>query len=328
MTADTLHDRARGCLAGLAIGDALGQPTEGKTPAQIRDRWGTITDYVSDDPVGSDDTEYAVFSAQTLLRHGRGLTFDDVADAWRTHVASQRGGFKGAGFSEMLAIRNLREGQGPPACGEHLHSWSDGLAMRVAPFGIVAPGDPDEAARLAEVDGVVSHAGEGLLGGRAVAAAVAVSMTGATTAQATAAALAVVPADSWTARAVREAVEIGEGAGSVGDALDPLYDALVCHPYPWADLGPEAVGLAFGLLAASDGAFEDAVLGGANIGRDTDTIAAIAGAVVGARIGLTGLPPRWVERVQTVQGLCIRTVAGTDLLALADDLAAFTLSGA
>ena len=323
MTDATLSDRARGCLAGLAIGDALGAPTEGKTPAQIRERWGRVVDYVSDDPTGTDDTEYAVFSAQTLLRHGRALTSTQMADAWRTHICSQPGGFKGAGFSEMLAIRNLRAGLDPPQSGEHLHSWSDGLAMRVAPFGVVSPGDPAEAARLAQVDGAVSHAGEGILGGRAVAAAIAVAMTGAPVEDATRAALDVVPADSWTARAVGRALDIGGAAGSVWDALDPLHDALVFDGYPWADLGPEAVGLAFGVVAASGGDFEAAVLGGANIGRDTDTIAAIAGAILGARVGLQSLPPRWVDRVQVTKGLCIHAVAGVDLLDLADDLAAF-----
>jgi ADP-ribosylglycohydrolase len=139
------------------------------------------------------------------------------------------------------------------------------------------------------------------------------------------AALSVIPADSWTARAIQEAVEIGEEADSVEAALQPLYDALVTAYYPWADLGPEAVGLAFGLLAASKGHFEEAVLGGTNIGRDTDTIAAIAGAIIGAQLGLKRLPPRWVERIQVIKGRCIRVVAGIDLLDIADQLAAMSL---
>lgn len=44
------------------------------------------------------------------------------------------------------------------------HGWSDGLAMRAAPYGIFAAGDPAEAVRLVTVDGVVSHTGEGLHG--------------------------------------------------------------------------------------------------------------------------------------------------------------------
>lgn len=324
MPTETFTDRARGCLAGLAIGDALGQPTEGWTVARIREKWGYITDYLTDDPGGSDDTEYAVFGARNLLKYGRGITSQQIADEWREHVASQRGGFKGAGFSEMMAIHNLRAGINPPACGDHLHSWSDGLAMRVSPFGIVSPGNPEEAARLSDVDGVVSHAGEGLVSGRAVAAAVACAMVEGTVEECIDVALSVIPADSWTARAIVDAVEIGNKAKSVKDAIDPLSEAIVCHYYPWADLGPEAVGLSFGVLAASGGDFEEAVLGGVNIGRDTDTIAAIAGTVLGARLGYSRLPARWANRIQSIKGLCIRTVAGVDLIALADELVEMT----
>ncbi len=44
--------------------------------------------------------------------------------------------YKGAGFSEIIAIQNLLKELQPPQSGQHLHSWSDGLAMRVVPFGI------------------------------------------------------------------------------------------------------------------------------------------------------------------------------------------------
>ena len=43
--------KARGTLLGLAVGDALGQPTEGKTMEFIQERWGRITGFLSDDPV-------------------------------------------------------------------------------------------------------------------------------------------------------------------------------------------------------------------------------------------------------------------------------------
>ncbi len=168
-----------------------------------------MTDFLSEDQAGSDDTEYALFSARLLLRHGRELTSAAVADAWRTDIINASNAYKGAGFSEMMAIRNLRDGIEPPASGRHLHSWSDGLAMRVAPFGIAAAGDPQLAAELAARDGAVSHSGEGIFAGQAVAAAVAVAMTGAPMDEVFHAAIGAVPEDSWTANAIREGVKIG-----------------------------------------------------------------------------------------------------------------------
>ena len=319
---DELVNRARGALVGLAVGDALGQPTEGLTPLQIRQQWGRITDFLTDEPSGSDDTEYALFSARLLLKNGRALTSGLVASAWREHLASQTGGFKGAGFSEMMAIANLRSGMSPPACGMHLHSWSDGLAMRVAPFGVAAAGEPELAARFAAIDGAVSHSGEGVFSGQAVAAAVAEAMGGASLEQVFAAALRVIPADSWTARAVSAAITYGSQANDFWQALPHLHEAIACTYYPWADLGPEAVGLAFGVLAAAHGQFEAAVLGGVNIGRDTDTIAAIAGAIAGAHSGFEKIPPQWVQRIQLARGVCILAVQGMNILQTADDLAA------
>ncbi len=322
---NVMKRHARGALIGLAVGDALGQPTEGKTPTEIKQQWGRITDFLSSAPAGSDDTEYALFNAQLLLKHGKSLDSEKIAATWREHIASQTGGFKGAGFSEMMAIANLCAGLSPPFCGQHLHSWSDGLAMRVAPFGIVAAGNPQLAAQLAEMDGVVSHAGEGVLSGKAVAAAVAVAMTGAGIDDIIDAALQVIPNDSWTSRAITKGIEIGKNASEVWQALEPLHEAIACAYYHWTDLGPEAAGLAFGIFAAARGNFSDAVLGGVNAGRDTDTIAAIAGAITGAQGGIEVIPPRWAERINHAKGICIHTVAGLNIQQVADDLAALSL---
>ncbi|KLU40900.1 MAG: hypothetical protein AA931_05230 [Peptococcaceae bacterium 1109] len=317
--------KARGTLLGLAVGDALGQPTEGKTMEFIQERWGRITGFLSDDPVGSDDTEYAMFCARLLLEHGFALTSELVAQAWLTHLATQKEGFKGAGFSEMAAIENLRKGLRPPQSGEHTHSWSDGLAMRVAPYGIAAWGDPMRAAEIAEIDGQVSHAREGIYGGQAVAGAIAAAVAISDPSphswqDVVSAALVVIPEDSWTARAIRRGVAIGEGCGDVWEALPALYHRIACLYYHWSDLAPEAVGLAFGIFAAARGTFEECVLGGTNIGRDADTIAAIAGALSGALWGVEAIPPEWGRRIQEVRGICIKVVGGMHVLSTADDL--------
>jgi len=321
LNGNDFRNHARGALIGLAVGDALGSPTEGKTPEEIQRRWGRVTDFLSEAQTGTDDTEYALFSARLLLRHGRGLTSELAAKAWKEEIISVANEYKGAGFSEILTIANLQRGLMPPHSGRHLHSWSDGLAMRVAPYGIAAAGNPQLAAQLAEFDGAVSHAGEGIFCGRAVAAAVALAMMDASLDAIFAAALAVIPEDSWSARAILQGLEIGNQSSDVWTALEPLYNKIVCSFYHWSDLAPEAVGLAFGVLAAARGEFESAVLGAVNVGRDTDTIAAIAGAIAGAKSGLQKIPLPWAERLGPVKGNCIKTVKGMRLIEMADALA-------
>ncbi len=317
----TLSDRARGAFVGLAVGDALGGPTEGKSQQEIVTKWGRVVDFLTDDQVGSDDTEYALFTARQLLRHCRKLTSPLMAEAWRRDIIKGTNAYKGAGFSEMMAMRNLREGIEPPASGQHLHSWSDGLAMRVVPFGIVAAGNPQLAANLAAEDGKVSHAGEGIFSGQAVAAAIAVAMTGATLEKISEAALSVVPQSSWTRSAIAEGIKIGKSSPDIWSALEPLHSALACSYYFWSDLAPEAVGLAFGIIIAARGQFEDAVLGAVNVGRDTDTIAAIAGAICGAMSGASTIPERWKARVSTSRGICINAVRDMKVVDVADELA-------
>ncbi|WUK62796.1 ADP-ribosylglycohydrolase family protein [Streptomyces coelicoflavus] len=308
-----LRDRARGALLGLAVGDALGAPAENMKPSEIRARWGRITGYVADRPAGTDDTEYAIFSGLLLARHGAALTQAHVETAWHEWIADrEEGPFRGAGFSERGTLENLRRGLAAPISAQHRHAWSDGLAMRAAPHGVFAAGRPAEAARLAAVDGSVSHEGEGIYGGQAVAAGVAAAMAGASTVAVVASALAVVPDDSWTARCLRRAMT----AAHRGERA--VRSAVVIGGYPWTDLAPEAVALAFGAYAAADGDFTDAVLMAVNMGRDADTTAAVAGALAGATRGVHAIPPDWAAAIGPVRGTCLPTMAGHHVLEVAD----------
>ncbi|GGS86833.1 hypothetical protein GCM10010206_56910 [Streptomyces cinerochromogenes] len=308
-----LRERARGALLGLAVGDALGAPAENLKPSEIRARWGRITGYVAERPQGTDDTEYAIFSGLLLARHGSALTPADAEAAWHEWIADRaEGPFRGAGFSERGTLENLRRGLAAPISAQHRHAWSDGLAMRAAPFGVFAAGRPAEAARLVAVDGSVSHEGEGIYGGQAVAAGVAAAMTGATVPVVIAAALAVVPDDSWTARSLRRAVAVahrGERA---------VRSAVVIGGYPWTDLAPEAVALAFGAYAAADGDFRESVLTAVNMGRDADTTAAVAGALSGATLGLCAIPAAWASAIGPARGRCLPSMAGHHVLEVAD----------
>ncbi|ANS64581.1 hypothetical protein SLINC_2357 [Streptomyces lincolnensis] len=308
-----LRERARGALLGLAVGDALGAPAENMKPSEIRARWGRITGYVTDTPAGTDDTEYAIFSGLLLARHGSALTPARAEAAWHAWIADRdEGPFRGAGFSERGTLENLRRGLAAPISAQHRHAWSDGLAMRAAPFGVFAAGRPTEAARLVAIDGSVSHDGEGIYGGQAVAAGVAAAMAGAPAIAVVASALAVIPDDSWTARSLRRAVAVahrGERA---------VRSAVVIGGYPWTDLAPEAVALAFGAYAAADGDFVQAVLTAVNMGRDADTTAAVAGALAGATRGARAIPADWAAAIGPARGSCLPSMAGHHVLDVAE----------
>ncbi|MEV6866156.1 ADP-ribosylglycohydrolase family protein [Streptosporangium subroseum] len=355
--------RARGCLLGLAAGDALGRPAENLAPEEIARRWGRLTE-IEPGMGGTDDTEYTVFASSLLCRYGSAMTSADVAREYREQIIPNiEGPMRGAGFSELGAIQALRRGIEPPLSGLwHQHGWSDGLAMRAAPYGIFAAGDPGEAARLVAVDGAVSNSGEGIYGGQAVAAAVAVAMTGASPDEVVEAGIAAIPEDSWTSRNLRAAVAAvttgsagephtansdgephaaGPAAGlyaadsaekpyAAGSAEKPyaagsvarLYEAVVVRHYPWTDLAPEAVALAFAGYLMGAGEVEASVVAAANLGRDADTTAAIAGALAGAGRGESAVPARWAREIGPVTGRCLPVVAGRHVLDVATELVA------
>ncbi|MER6912888.1 ADP-ribosylglycohydrolase family protein [Streptomyces sp. NPDC000594] len=315
-----LRERARGALLGLAVGDALGAPAENLRPSEIRRRWGRIEGFVTDDPAGTDDTEYAIFSGLLLARHGSALTVAQVERAWHHWIADlDEGPFRGAGFSERGTLENLRRGLAAPISAQHRHAWSDGLAMRAAPFGVYAAGRPLEAARLVAIDGTVSHEGEGIYGGQAVAAGVAAAMAGAGPAGVIGAALSVIPMDSWTARSLRRGVVAAQRPyGTALETERAVRSAVVIGGYPWTDLAPEAVGLAFGAFTAARGEFRASVLTAVNMGRDADTTAAVAGALAGAVSGLSAIPPEWAEAIGPARGRCLPAMRGRGVLEIAD----------
>ncbi|MER5890454.1 ADP-ribosylglycohydrolase family protein [Streptomyces sp. NPDC001941] len=320
-----LLDRGRGALLGLAIGDALGAPAENMSREEIRAKWGRVEGFVSDEPAGTDDTEYAIFSSLGLIKHGSLLTHENVEEAWRNCLLPLGAdSLRGAGFSERGTLENLRRGLRAPLSAQHRHGWSDGLAMRATPFGVYACGQPAEAARLVAVDGMISHEGEGIYGGMAVASGVACAITGASVESVVDAALASVPEDSWTfralARAVRTARDLAPWDLHPGRAEQGLAQAAVIPGYPWTDVAPEAVSLAFGAFVLADGNFAPAVLAAVNMGRDADTTAAIAGALAGARCGAPSLPPQWTQAIGPVAGTCLPSTAGIHIGTLAERL--------
>ncbi|MNI25219.1 ADP-ribosylglycohydrolase [compost metagenome] len=316
---NSLADKVHGSLLGLAIGDALGAPVEGWSAEQIQRKHGWVDDFLIEQPVGTDDTEFAMLTAQLLVKYGDALRPEDVRNEWKELI--DLGVLYGGGFSEAAAILNLKKGYAPPLTGlRNPEMWSDGTAMRVAPIGIYCAGDPEKAARLAAIDGEISHSKDGIFSAQAVAASVSIAMVNSNVDAVLQAGMAAIPQDCWTSRILDRALDLATGSSSLQDAARRLHDQLSIHAYYWVDVGPEAVALAFGSLAAAKGVYKDSVVCSVNCGRDADTIAAISGGISGAMHGLAAIPQQWVDRIGTVRGKCIGSLAGVDIRSIAAQL--------
>jgi poly(ADP-ribose) glycohydrolase ARH3 len=295
MEDDRLRDRARGALAGVAVGDCVGAPFEGWSEVSHAD----LDRVLDGDSLlqYTDDTAMTIVLARSLLATG-GFDGQHLSAAFAEAYAAEPWRGYGAGpprVFEMLR-RGARWDEAPSRLFGAEGSFGNGGAMRVAPVALLALGNLATTADLARRTASVTHAHDiGMDGAALLACAVGAVLDGGGDADP----LAVV-------EAVRPHVATGELRSRL-DRIPPLLD----DPAPdriAAELGHgtsavEAVPAALTAGLAPSGSVVEAVSLAVRIGGDTDTIAAMAGALAGARHGFAAVPARLRERTEGVDEL-------------------------
>lgn len=306
--------KATGCLVGLAVGDAMGDL--GRS-AEYRSRYGIITNLYPG-AKSTDDTEFGLLTARALLDCGGNLTSEAVLAAWQRYIIDQGGVFERAGKPLYGAVENIRRGMTPPLSGrDNVQHNDDGAAMRVAPIGVFCAGDPERAAELARIDAEISHYTDGVWAAQAVAAAVAVAMVDYSTSAILDTARAQIPDDSWLGRSFDRAMAICDRTPDIRDAWEALHTDLWT---PVHSMSAEAIPQVFAIFRLTDGDFRQGMFWACNFGRDADSIAAICGALSGARHGIGVIPDRWAQQVRTASGVSLRFARDEDVIALAEAL--------
>jgi ADP-ribosylglycohydrolase len=324
--------RAAGALYGLAVGDALGMPTQSLPRATIVARYGAVVAGFEagppDQPLApglpagtvTDDTEQAVVLAQLLIDGAGRVDERELARRllqWEQDVR-RRGSLDLLGPSTRRGLDRLLAGEDPSETGRD--GTTNGAAMRVAPVGVATPPEP----LVALVDAVeaasrVTHnTGTALAGAAAVAAAVSAGIEGATVAEATslagAAATLGVTRGHWVAGAdvgARLRWACGVARATPAEELAHVLATLVGTSLAVQ----ESVPAAFAVLAAIPDDPWLACRLAASLGGDTDTIAAMAGAVAGACHGADAFPAEALAIVTRVNGFDFEGLAA-GLLAL------------
>jgi ADP-ribosylglycohydrolase len=223
------RDRARGALYGLAIGDALGMPTQMLSRRQITQRWGPLLAGFEPAPPGhpiaagmpagavTDDTEQAVLLGRLLLSgpvDPRELAAALVA--WE-HDMAERGSLDLLGPSTRRAVDAVLAGTPPEEAG--VSGATNGAAMRITPVGVkVAPGNPRALVDAVHEASLVTHnTSVALAGAAAVAAAVSFGVGGASSGGASSGEASSGEASSGEASSGEAS---SGGAGSVAAATD------------------------------------------------------------------------------------------------------------
>ena len=331
----TVRDRAVGALTGLAIGDALGMPTQSLPRGTIASRYGGLIDGFHpgppDHPLAAglsagtvtDDTEQAVILARLVIAGQGAVEPGSLATAllaWEDSMRA-RGSLDLLGPSTRRALDALLAGADPGETGRT--GTTNGAAMRITPVGVATvSADLDLLIDRVVAASRVSHdTGVALAGAAAVAAAVSAGLDGAAVPEAIGVAVRAARRASarghWVA-AADVAARITWATGLVRSlAPDQVLD-LVYRLVGTSLATQESVPAAFAIAAACPGDAWLACRMAASVGGDCDTIAAITGAICGACLGADAFPPDAVATVLAVNDLPLADLADGLLLVRSD----------
>ncbi|SMB89828.1 ADP-ribosylglycohydrolase [Thermanaeromonas toyohensis ToBE] len=313
-----------GCLWGLALGDAMGMPTEFLTPEEIASRFGGKVQELREPlvshpragcPAGAvtDDTGQAIALAKALITYQR-LTPELVANAlvqWAIEVDAFGKGFLGP--STAYALKALQKGATPAEAGRQ--GKTNGGAVRIAPVALVFS---DNWQLLMEQTAIACLPTHGTTLAISAAAAVSAAIAAALVPGASvedvlkAARLGAVAGRDygypcWTPLLERRldlALEIISRYAERADQIRALYELI------GVDMTvTESVITALALVAVTGGEPMPAIIEAVNMGGDTDTIAAIAGAICGALRGSRAFDVTLVSQVERVNSLDCKKLA-------------------
>lgn len=346
MPVTTRVDRVRGCLLGLAIGDALGAPLEGLSPQQIRAHYQVVTDFVDGSKAWkkkpyrwrlpglyTDDTQQALALADVLLEAGH-VDVERLAAIYvelATPDLGYAGAHRGVGRSFRQVLADLKRGVSPRLTGQA--SVGVGAAMRIAPAGLYFAGEPDALFDAVAAASLMTHRDiRSLSGAMAVALAVARLLDEPSRKPSFVLRLAadVQRAEDRIADEYPAAVaSLGPHRRSLSGALarvesvlemprDRALSALAEEanrhgpdsPVRRATQGfpPACIPACLYLLLTTE-SLEEALIDVVNLGGDADSTGAILGALAGALYGASSLPDRWLLGLHNADGIEGRAIA-------------------
>lgn len=293
-------DRYRGCLLGLAAGDAVGTTVEFMPRGSFR----PVTDMVGGGEFRlrpgewTDDTSMALCLATSLVEMN-GFDPADQMDrycrwAGEGYLASNGRCFD-IGGTVAASLRRYRSTGDPFAGSDDPRSAGNGSIMRLAPVAMFYHPDEEAAVRRADESSRTTHG-----------------------------ALECLDACRWMAGALVRALDGRDKEGVLFDTppdrkFTPQVNAIARGAYRekserairGSGYVVESLEAALWSFLHSD-SFEEAVLKAANLGDDADTTAAVCGQLAGAFYGAGDIPSAWLKRL----------VMGDEITALADRLIA------
>ena len=281
-----LRSKFVGCLIGSAVGDALGSSFEGSWSSEAKierfsGRW-------------TDDTHMMIGVAESLIAN-KGFDGSHMTEIFMKNY--EREPWRGYASGPPRVFRWIKSGVAWNEAAKRLFggagSYGNGAAMRVAPVGVLYHDDLEQLRSVAYGQSRITHVHELGMDGAAIQAyAVALAVNADPSSELDSYAFLKKLKDfthnevykrklemAWEllgeTNKRRVAREIGNGV----EAYNSVPTAIFCFLH-------------------NEGSFEDSVLYAVSLGGDTDTIAAMAGAISGAYHGDQAIPERWKSNLE------------------------------
>ena len=258
-------DRAQACLLGQVIGDSLGSLVEFKRPEEIAQLYpgglreladGGVFHTIAGQP--TDDSEMALALARSLVGE-RVFEPEKILEKYREWLQTRPFDIGTTTERGLLGLHTAE-------------SESNGSLMRVSPIGIWAAGDPARAAEAARADSALTHKNplcvEACAG---YAAAIAAGVAGAS----------------------RETMREAALANCRGRAREAIETARLPADFT-TQMGWVLIALQNAFFHLKSSSFEAALVQTVGRGGDSDTNAAVCGALLGAALGRQAIPSRWI----------------------------------
>jgi len=281
-------DRYRGCLLGLAVGDAVGTTLEFAAPGAFH----PIDDMIGGGPFDlepgqwTDDTSMALCLAESLMDRA-GFDARDQMERyvrwWREGYLSSNGSCFDIGATVRAALERYERTGEPFAGSDHPRAAGNGSIMRLAPVVLYFAPRHEAALHWAAESSRTTHAARAAVDAcRLLADRLLAALDGGT----------------------KEDVLFRPFRTVTGRPLVPEIQALADGA--WRDKPRTAIhggGYVVECLEAAlwcmhrTDSFRDAVLMAANLGDDADTTAAVCGQLAGAYYGASGIPEEWIEKL-------------------------------
>ncbi len=299
-----------GQLAGGSFGTAL----EGYTGSQIAKVYGEVRGYITAPETMNDDVVYELLLLDVYEKMGKAMTSEALADEWVRKLPY--------GISaEGVALRNLNLGIYPPESGSFLNPYCDwiGAQMRGMVCGMLNPGDPLEAARLAHIDAVISHARNGINGEIYAAVITSLAFVINDPRAIVVEGLRYIPAGSEYAAKLSFCLEVLQSTidpASAWSKLDKHFERYNwIHAYP--NLAADLLALWYG-----GGDFTETMALLAKAGYDVDCNGGLVGNVLGV---IRDVPPAWADPIGDLLETYIKGKERLSIRALAEKTAGLAM---